>query len=95
MAVNAAPAFTLSVDDLEALVGRKVREAIGELETRLANEIMTRAQVAELLQVHPVIVGRYVKSKGLPARKVGPEWRFKRSEVLRWLDQQKPANEAR
>lgn len=90
--MNTAPAFTLTVDDLESLVSRKVREAIGELETRLANEIMTRAQVAELLQVHPAVVGRYVKKKALPARKVGSEWRFKRSEVLRWLDRQKPTN---
>lgn len=91
--MNTAPAFTLTVDDLEALVSRKVREVVGELETRLANEIMTRAQVAELLQVHPVVVGRYVKKKGLPARKIGSEWRFKRSEVLRWLDKQKPSTE--
>lgn len=93
--MNSAPAFTLTVDDLEALVGRKVREAVGELETRLANEIMTRAQVAELLQVHPAVVGRYVKWRKLPARKIGSEWRFKRSEVLRWLDQQKPTTEKR
>lgn len=88
--MNAAPAFTLSVDDLEALVDRKVREALREILVRPVTEIMTRYQVAELLQVHPNVVGRYVKTKGLPARKVGNEWRFVRSEVLSWLDAQKP-----
>lgn len=49
---------------------------------------MTRAQVAELLQVHPVVVGRYVRSRGLPAHRLGREYRFLRPEVIAWVQSQ-------
>jgi excisionase family DNA binding protein len=40
-------------------------------------------EVAALLRVHPKHVYRLLK-KGLPARRVGGEWRFSREEVLAW-----------
>ena len=45
--------------------------------------LLTTAEVAELLRVHPKHVYRLLK-KGLPARRVGSEWRFDRVEVLAW-----------
>ena len=47
--------------------------------------VLTTAQCGELLHVHPKVVGRYVKLRGLPAhrmRGLGGEYRFIRSEVL-------------
>ncbi len=51
--------------------------------TPSASVLLTTADVAELLRVHPKHVYRLLK-KGLPARRVGSEWRFDRTEVLVW-----------
>jgi putative molybdopterin biosynthesis protein len=48
-----------------------------------AEPLLTTEEVAALLRVHPKHVYRLLK-KGLPARRVGAEWRFDRDEVLRW-----------
>jgi len=48
-----------------------------------APALMTTEEVAKLLRVHPKHVYRLLK-KGLPARRVGSEWRFERGEVLAW-----------
>ncbi len=48
-----------------------------------APALLTTEEVAQLLRVHPKHVYRLLK-KGLPARRVGSEWRFERSEVLAW-----------
>lgn len=45
--------------------------------------LLTTVEVAELLRVHPKHVYRLLK-KGLPARRVGSEWRFSREDVLAW-----------
>jgi len=45
--------------------------------------LLTTGEVAKLLRVHPKHVYRLLK-KGLPARRVGSEWRFARDEVLAW-----------
>ncbi len=44
---------------------------------------MTTTEVAALLRVHPKQVYRLLK-KGLPAHRVGDEWRFDREEVARF-----------
>ena len=48
-----------------------------------APALLTTEEVARLLRVHPKHVYRLLK-KGLPARRVGSEWRFERGEVLAW-----------
>lgn len=48
-----------------------------------SESLLTSSEVAELLRVHPKHVYRLLK-KGLPARRVGSEWRFDRSDVLAW-----------
>jgi putative molybdopterin biosynthesis protein len=45
--------------------------------------LLTTEEVAQLLRVHPKHVYRLLK-RGLPARRVGSEWRFERGEVLAW-----------
>jgi putative molybdopterin biosynthesis protein len=56
--------------------------------------LLTTVEVAELLRVHPKHVYRLLK-KGLPARRVGSEWRFDRADVLVWsggaVQEAKPA----
>jgi putative molybdopterin biosynthesis protein len=45
--------------------------------------LLTTKEVATLLRVHPKHVYRLLK-RGLPARRVGDEWRFDEAEALRW-----------
>lgn len=45
--------------------------------------MLKSADVAELLKVHPKQIYRLL-ARGLPAHRVGGEWRFLREEVLAW-----------
>jgi putative molybdopterin biosynthesis protein len=47
-------------------------------------------EVAALLRVHPKHVYRLLR-KGMPARRVGGEWRFSRDDVLAWSGARRPA----
>ena len=53
-----------------------------------ALEVLTAAQLAELLQVPEETVVALAERSELPARKVGEEWRFSRSAVLAWLGEE-------
>ncbi|MGZ8488528.1 MAG: helix-turn-helix domain-containing protein [Candidatus Binatia bacterium] len=47
--------------------------------------LLTLEQVAEYLNVNKFTVYRLLARKGLPAFKVGNQWRFKRELVDAWL----------
>jgi len=51
--------------------------------------LLTSREVADLLRVHPKQVYRLLR-RGLPARRVGAEWRFDRGEVLSWSGAERP-----
>jgi excisionase family DNA binding protein len=51
-------------------------------------EVLTPAQLAELLQVDEEAVVELAERGELPARKVGEEWRFSRSAILAWLGEE-------
>jgi excisionase family DNA binding protein len=55
-----------------------------------AAEVLDIDEVAELLQVEPDAVRELAESGGLPARKIGDEWRFLRRAVLAWLGGAEP-----
>jgi excisionase family DNA binding protein len=82
-------AVTLTIQELEQLIERAVRRVAATAPAE--SKILTRAQVAELLQVHAVVVSRYVAEEDLPAHKVGGEYRFVRSEVMAWVTSKKGA----
>ena len=46
--------------------------------------VLTVRNVAEYLHVHPSTIYRLLKSKQLPAFRVGSDWRFNREEIDRW-----------
>ncbi len=54
------------------------------------SEVLTTAQVLELLQIGRTKLWELVRSGGLPAYRIGEgrngALRFRRSEVLAWLD---------
>ncbi|MBV9945476.1 MAG: helix-turn-helix domain-containing protein, partial [Myxococcales bacterium] len=80
-------ALALTVDELRALIREEVSAVAGPPGTAdAAPEVMTREQAAKLLQVHPQVVGRYIRKEGLPATKIaGGEWRLLRKDVLAWV----------
>ncbi len=48
-------------------------------------EVLTAEKVAEMLDVHVRTVAKLVVRDGLPAHRLGREYRFNRDEVLAWL----------
>jgi excisionase family DNA binding protein len=53
-----------------------------------ASEVLTPAQLAELLQVDEDAIVELAEQGELPGRKVGEEWRFSRSAILTWLGEE-------
>lgn len=51
-------------------------------------EIMTIEEVAQYLRLKPQTIYKWAQEKRLPAAKLGKEWRFKRSIIDLWLDEQ-------
>ncbi len=47
--------------------------------------LLTLSETADLLRVCSKTVTNYVK-QGMPAKKLGREWRFERRAVMAWLD---------
>ena len=53
-------------------------------------DVLTPAQLGELLQVDEEAVIALAERGELPGRKVGAEWRFSRTAVLAWLGEEQP-----
>ena len=67
------------------LTGKKITELAL---LSMADQILTVKQVAEYLQVNERTVYRMANAKKLPAFKVGVAWRFKQSEIEKWIKDQ-------
>jgi excisionase family DNA binding protein len=48
-------------------------------------EIMTPREAAEYLSIHVRTIYRLVKNGGIPGRKVGGSWRFRKEALDEWL----------
>ena len=79
----------VTADELEQLVRKAVR---AELEARGGEEatFLNRAEVAKLLNTSEKTVFRLIR-QGLPAEKLGAEWRFERAKVLEFIRTRKAA----
>ena len=53
-------------------------------------EVLTLAQVADLLQVEEEDARELAAAREIPGRRIGDEWRFARGAVLRWLAGDEP-----
>jgi excisionase family DNA binding protein len=60
-----------------------------ELDILGTEDIWTIGDVARWLRVHPTTIYRLVKKRDLPGFKVGSDWRFRQSDILRWLDERR------
>ncbi|TMA09651.1 MAG: helix-turn-helix domain-containing protein [Deltaproteobacteria bacterium] len=48
-------------------------------------EILTAAQAAELLQIHPRTLYKLARKGSIPGRKLGGGWRFSKGEILKMV----------
>ncbi|MCC2616710.1 helix-turn-helix domain-containing protein [Aestuariibacter halophilus] len=55
----------------------------------MADEILTLKEVADYLKLAEKTAYRLAAEGKLPGFKVGGSWRFKREDVLHWIEEQK------
>jgi excisionase family DNA binding protein len=53
-----------------------------------ASEIMTVASLALYLHCHQSTIYRLIKTKKIPAFKIGSDWRLRRSDIDDWIARQ-------
>ena len=51
----------------------------------MTDQIMTVRQVADYLKVNERTVYRMASASKIPAFKIGTSWRFKESEIEKWI----------
>ena len=51
-------------------------------------EILTIEDLAAYLRLKPQTIYKWAQGNRIPAAKLGKEWRFRRSIIDRWLDEQ-------
>jgi excisionase family DNA binding protein len=52
------------------------------------HEILTLEEVAQYLRLKPQTIYRWAQERRIPAAKLGKEWRFRKSILDRWLNEQ-------
>jgi excisionase family DNA binding protein len=52
------------------------------------HEILTLEEVAHYLRLKPQTIYKWAQERRIPAVKLGKEWRFRKSLLDRWLDEQ-------
>lgn len=78
--------MSLTAADVRAIVREELARASGG--SAPEPEVLTRQQVAALLQVEEHTVTRWVKRRDLPGINLNGKWRFMRADVLRWMKEQ-------
>ena len=53
-----------------------------------ANDILTLEEVASYLRLTPQTIYKWAQERRIPGAKLGKEWRFRKSIIDRWLDDQ-------
>jgi excisionase family DNA binding protein len=53
-----------------------------------SHQVMTVAELAQYLQLHPSTVHRLLRERRIPAFKVGSNWRFNKEVIEKWLTAQ-------
>ena len=58
----------------------------------MPDEILTLKEVAKYLKLAEKTAYQLTADNKLPGFKVGGSWRFKREDILQWIDEQKADN---
>lgn len=53
-----------------------------------APDILTLEEVAEYLRLTPQTIYKWAQERRIPAAKLGKEWRFRKSIIDKWVDDQ-------
>ncbi len=53
---------------------------------------LTLEQIAEYLQMSTSSIYKMAQKGKIPAYKVGRQWRFRKEEIDKWIEKQKPKN---
>ncbi len=51
-------------------------------------EVLTLREVAEYLGVHTSTIYKYAQQGKIPAFKIGSDWRFKKTHIDQWIEEQ-------
>ena len=52
----------------------------------MPKEVLTAGEAAELLSVSVQTILRKARARQIPAARIGRQWRFSRSELLKWIE---------
>jgi len=52
-----------------------------------ADDILNADQVASYIGIHKITLYRLIKSKKIPAFKIGRQWRFKKETLDKWMEE--------
>lgn len=58
------------------------------------HEILTLEEVARYLRLKPQTIYRWAQERRIPAVKLGKEWRFRKTILDRWLNEQMLSEES-
>jgi excisionase family DNA binding protein len=77
--------------------GEAERGIAGEEKTVMADsrEVMNIRQASQYLGVSPDTLYKYVNEQKIPAFKLGNRWRFKKSKLDEWMEEQSMEMETR
>ena len=64
------------------------------VDIKMTDEIMTLKEVADYLKLAEKTAYRLAAEGKLPGFKVGGSWRFKREDVLKWIEDKKASNKS-
>ena len=86
---HGTPVIVVSPDDLRMIVKEAVRDALEEHQRRPDHEPLEwldTAGAAALLGVHPRTVTKAAKAGELPCARIGKLYRFRRADVIAYLE---------
>tara|TARA_R110001583_G_scaffold113519_3_gene264028 strand:+ start:5036 stop:5320 length:285 start_codon:yes stop_codon:yes gene_type:complete len=64
------------------------------VDIKMTDEIMTLKEVADYLKLAEKTAYRLAAEGKLPGFKVGGSWRFKKEDILQWIEDKKASNKS-
>ena len=52
----------------------------------MAKKLLTIADAAKYLDIHPMTLYKWVRKEKIPAAKMGKIWRFRKEKLDAWID---------
>jgi excisionase family DNA binding protein len=81
------------MDSTETLMAKQKPDSNDDSDSRPApspaNDLMTTKELMDYLQISRTKVWELVHKKGLPAFRIGGDYRYRRSEVDKWIEGQR------